>query len=166
MKAFKKIGLILGVLSIAILWCSNALATSVVSVGDEFPQLNVTSQFDKAFSIDATTKRVLFSASKPASNLVGDFLETRTPDWLSQASTLYVADIHKMPRMITRMVALPKMKKLSYDIFLGRTAGALSQLPAQEGCVTIIDVAALKLANIRYACDADSLNQILLNASE
>lgn len=140
--------------------------TNALKVSEIFPDLKIDSQFDKPLAIENTTQQILFAASKSASDILNRFLEKQPDQWLQETHRVYIADIHKMPKMISRMVALPKMKKLPYPIFLGREAGDTAMLPQQEGCITVIYVEIKKVISIDYACSESEINQMLLTAHE
>lgn len=137
-----------------------------LNLSEIFPDLKIDSQFDKPLAIENTTQQVLFAASKSASDILNRFLEKQSDQWLQETHRVYIADIHKMPKMISRMVALPKMKKLPYPIFLGREAGDTAILPQQDGCITAIYLETKKIISIDYACSESEINQMLLTAHE
>ncbi|WP_374326313.1 hypothetical protein [Azonexus sp.] len=129
--------------------------------GDPMPRLQLKDQHDKPASIPADLQQVVFAADKAGSALVTDWLDQQPADWLARTKRVYLADIHKMPGLVTRMFALPKLRDKPYAIVLGREAGDLAMFPARENCVTLLPVTAGKVGEVSHACDANSLQGAL-----
>jgi hypothetical protein len=135
----------------------NIAAQDVLKVGDTLGALPLTDQHDKTLVLTPVVKQIIFAADKSTSTWVGDFLDAKAAAWLAENSSVYVADIHKMPKLISRMIALPKLREKSYSVYLGRTATALSKLPHKEACVTLVGVDALVVTAIEYICSPQEL---------
>lgn len=141
-----------------LLWCllgCSPLTMADLAVGEMFPDIDVLSQHNKSLHIDDTAQHVFFANTKAASTLMTDFLEARSDAWLAEHHAFYLADIHKMPKVISRMVAMPQMRKLGYDIYLGREAGTFAALSAEDGCVTQISLQQRRVTNVRSLCAID-----------
>ena len=90
----------------------------------------------------------LFVADNDAANLAGVLLDSQAASWLSRHQQVYLADIHKMPALIARMVALPRLRDKPYPILLGRDADTLAMLPRQRGCVSVLDIQQQKISAV------------------
>ncbi len=134
---------------------------SPLRAGDSLPALKLNDQHDKPAAIPADLQQVIFAADKAGSALVTDWLDKQPADWLVRTKRVYLADIHKMPGLVTRMFALPKLRDKPYTIVLGREAGELGMFPQREGCVTLLPVTAGKVGEAAYACDAPGLQRAL-----
>lgn len=133
----------------------------ILRAGDPMPRLQLKDQHDKPANIPGDLQQVIFAADKAGSALVTDWLDKQPADWLARTKRVYLADIHKMPGLVTRMFALPKLRDKPYAIVLGREAGDLAMLPARENCVTLLSVTAGKVGEASHACDAKSLQDAL-----
>ncbi len=134
----------------------NAVAQAtprLLGEGDALPAWNLKDQHDKPASVPADTVQILFAADNDASKLITAYLDAKGGNWLKETRRVYVADIHKMPGLITRMLALPKLRDKPYPIALGREEGDLATWPRQKACVTLFPVAAGKLGKPAYACN-------------
>jgi hypothetical protein len=62
-----------------------------------------------------------------------------------------------MPGLITRLVALPRMRERPYRILLVDDATRVAFLPRRAGMVTLIHLDAGRVANVRFLSDAEQL---------
>jgi hypothetical protein len=139
--------------------CSLSALAQVATLrpGDPVPALALKDQHDKPARLPADLKQIVFAGDKAASDLAADWLDAQPADWLARTQRVYLADIHKMPGLVTRLIALPKLRDKRYPIILGREAGELTMFPLREKCVTLLPVAAGKLGKPAFACDAAAL---------
>lgn len=135
-----------------------ALAQNSLQEGAPLPPLNLKDQHDKALDFPSDIQRIIFASDNTAASLVTPFLDTKKANWLKDERTVYLADIHRMPSLVTRMFALPQLREKSYSIGLGREEKELAAWPKQKGCVSVIQVLSGKLHKFTYACDAAALD--------
>ena len=62
------------------------------------------------------TKLVIVAFEKATGTTVNEYLNSKTKYYLQNNHSVYIADIHEMPSIITNMFALPKMKKYKHLI--------------------------------------------------
>lgn len=127
--------------------------------GDPLPVLTLKDQHEKPADIPASTRQLLFAADNGGAGLTTDMLDSLEKDWLSKTQRVYLADIHKMPGIISRMIALPKLREKPYPIVLGREEADLAMFPRKKDCVTVIPVKDGTLGNISFACNAGELRE-------
>lgn len=120
-----------------------------LEVGETFPTVSLQNQFNENFIIDTQTKFVLFSADKAASTLLHENLTSAKikPEDIGAA---YISDISKMPSLITKMVAVPKMKKYNYKLGLDREGTLTKTWPRKDGEITCIELKDTKVMSISY----------------
>lgn len=119
---------------------AGAQTTSTVQVGQRLPALTLKDQHDKPWQMDTDTRLLMFSASRQASNLVQAVLQNLPPDQLTGKNAVYLADMGKMPGIITRTFALPALKKLPYPIGVSTDEATLAAWPRQGDAVTLIEL--------------------------
>jgi len=134
-----------------------AAAQSTLQAGDSVPSLNLKDQHDKPAGIPNGTRQIIFAADNAGASLVTVYLDAQKPSWLRDTQRVYLADIHKMPSLITKMFAMPKLREKPYTIVLGREAADLAMFPRQKECVAVIPVQDGKLGGASYACTAETL---------
>jgi hypothetical protein len=136
----------------------SAFANSL-TVGSELPVLTVKDQFDKEFTIDAKVKTVIFSATKEESNTIKEFLAAKDKDYLINNNIAYVADITGMPSLISKFIAIPKMKDYAFSILLIDEDNKVL-FPVEEDKISIITLENSKVTNIKFIKTAADLAAI------
>ena len=74
-------------------------------------KLRLATQHEQAASPALNARQWLFAADNDAANLAGALLDSQAASWLADTQRVYLADIHKMPALIARMVALPPARQ-------------------------------------------------------
>lgn len=144
-------------LSLGLGWVISVASFAQSPIGMAVKDLSLRDQHDAAFAPVADTQALLIVKSKAASTWVGDYLQAQPANFLTEHKAYYLADIHKMPKLISRMAALPKMKKLPYSVYLGRDAEDLAMFIVNDGCALVAQVADGAIAGVQEACDTQAL---------
>jgi hypothetical protein len=134
---------------------------TIIEEGAALPKLDLTDQHDKPGLIDGSTRILLFAPDRESSKLAHTALEPIGGAGLAKAGAVYVADISRMPGFITRTLALPKMRKYSYPVLLGREDAEIAALPRQTGKITLLRAVGGRVTNITFINSAESLTQAL-----
>lgn len=124
---------------------------AALTVGDELPRLGLEDQHDVAHPIGSDTKLLLFTRDMDSSDLVKEALAEDGAAKLAAAHAVFVADISAMPSIITRIFALPSLRKRPYRMVLDRDGAATERFPAQEGRVTLLHLEERSITRIEYA---------------
>lgn len=135
--------------------------TSPLQAGDSLPALTLTDQHDKPYNLAADTRQILFAADNGGADLVMAEIDRRGATWLKETRRAYLADIHKMPSLVSRLFAMPKLREKAYPIALGREPADLAMFPRKKDCVTLLPIQAGKLGVATYVCDAAALQAAL-----
>lgn len=75
-------------------------------------------QFGDSVMIAPDTRLLLVASSRKAAGVVNETLEEMPEGFLEAHSALYVADVSRMPKMITRMTLVPAMRSAHYRVLL------------------------------------------------
>jgi hypothetical protein len=150
----------------ALLLLPAILPAAPLSVGDPLPALSLVDQHDKPKTISPDTRLVFFSASRDGASLIEDALAGQTGDSLAAAGIVYVADIDGMPPVVSKLVALPQMRKLPYPMLLGHEAEDTAMIPRERGKVTLIEAEGGTVTAIREIDDLAILKQALSAAQD
>lgn len=118
-------------------------------------------QFDRVNSTTEATRFLLFAAHKKTSDFLLVYLDKKDKGYLENNKILYIADIHGMPSLISKMFALPKMRKLSYSILLIQDDKAGKIFPLEENKLTVIKLKANVVQSIKYTLDSEELDKLL-----
>lgn len=127
-----------------------------LSVGDATPTFTINDQFEKSHTIKTDTKTILVAGDKDASTIIRDFLLAKEKGFLEQKQSYYVADISGMPSLISRFIALPKMKKYPFSILLLDDA-TKDKFSKKEGEITVYTIVEGKISTIKYISTATEL---------
>ena len=136
------------------------LFANPLTTGQSLPTLKIKDQFEKEFTIDSNIKTIIFSASKTEGTTIKEFLLTKDKDYLTTTKSAYVADITGMPSLITKFIALPKMKDYPFSVLLVDEANK-GLFPVKEDMISIISLENGKVTDIKYVKTAAELGQIL-----
>lgn len=115
---------------------------SAVTAGD------FTDQHDQIQKLDETTKWILFSPDKESFAHAKSAFERLEIKNAKDKNGFLVSDISAMPKMVTKMFALPKMKKYSFVFALDHTGEATQEWPRNKSELTLIKVDKLKVTEI------------------
>jgi len=137
------------------------LGAAALESGAELPALKLSDQFDKPVVIGPATQVLVFTAEKPASDLVIKVLGSKPKGALESLGLVYVADISAMPAVISRMFALPKLRELPFSVALAREATAVADLPRRAGFATVIHLKSGRITQVRYAQTETQLLQAM-----
>lgn len=89
-----------------------------LKVNDSIGRFSLPNQFDKKVDVNSEAKMIIVTFEKDTSSDVNAFLNSKNRNFLVEHKALYIADISQMPSIITRLFALPKMRKYAYEILL------------------------------------------------
>lgn len=137
----------------------SAIANSL-TVGSDIPTLTVKDQFEKDHTVDANVKTIIFSATKTEGTTIKEFLLTKDKDYLTTNNAVYVADITGMPSLITKFIAMPKMKDYPFSVLLIDEANK-TLFPVKEDMISLISLENGKVTDIKYVKTAEELAQNL-----
>lgn len=106
-----------------------------VEKGSTLEPWTLQDQFEKAHSLDDSTRVLLVARDMDGSKLVKAALAERPKGYLEARHALFLADISRMPALISRLFAVPAMRDYSYPVLLDRDAAIASRYASDEGKV-------------------------------
>ena len=127
-----------------------------LAVGNDLPALKIKDQFEKEHTVDANVKTRIFSASEAGGTTIKDFLLSKDKEFLTTNNAVYVADITGMPSLISKFVALPKMKDYPFAVLLIDEANK-SLMPVKEDMISVISLDNAKITDVKYVKTAEEL---------
>lgn len=111
-----------------------------ISEGSRMPELSIEDQHGKIGVLNQDVKFVVFIADMDAADISHPFFEAKGQSFLDANGIYYIADIHRMPSIISKLFAIPKMQDYNYRLFLIRDDQRGQMFPSEEGKVTVIRV--------------------------
>ena len=130
-----------------------ALSAQVLSVNTPISTLDNYSYETpegRPMKIPHETKLIIVGFEKDTGATVNDFLNTKNKYYLQKNKAIFIADIHAMPSVITKMFALPKMKKYKHLIYLHYGEEFQKNATYKDDKITILRVENRKISNISY----------------
>lgn len=101
-----------------ILMVISSLISSEIKRDDKMRVFVLADQFGTYHTVDRHIKRILVSSQKDISAQMNNFLASKPADYLEKRGAVYIANISKMPSLITKYIAIPKLKKYKHTILL------------------------------------------------
>jgi hypothetical protein len=131
------------VLVSALLISLSSVASFTAITANEFRD-----QHDQVQKLDASTKWILFAPDKESFAFAKVGFEKLEIKNAKDKNGFLVSDISGMPTFVTKMFALPKMKKYSFVLALDRTGEGTKEWPRNKNELTLIKVDQLKVNEI------------------
>ena len=135
-----------------------------LEAGTQLGPWTLTDQFGKSQTLNDQTRVLLVAKDMTASKLVTQALTDQPKGFLAERGILYLADIHGMPAIITRLVALPQMRSYSFPIVLDKDGNIAKRYPTQAKVVTWYQLDHGKVLAERTFSDAKALAEALKQA--
>ncbi len=149
------------VLALGVTQASLAQAPAPVAVGQVLPALSLKDQHDKPWQITPSTRLVMFAAGRKASNVTQAVLQALPKDQLTRKNAVYLADMSKMPGIITRTFAMPALRDMPYQIGVSMDQSTLAAWPRQTDAVTLIELDQRVVKRISYVTTEADLRAAL-----
>jgi len=151
----------------ALLLCaaSSAWAAEPLAVGARLVPFVLADQHEREVPVGAETKLVLFARDMDGGDIAEAALAENGATLLQQAGAVFISDISRMPGLITRIFALPAMRRRAYPMVLDRTGEATAAFPAKEDHVTVLRLDDMTLTTIEFVATADALQALLAPAA-
>lgn len=143
-------------LLIAPAWGAEPLA-----VGDALPALTLRDQHGEEHQVDAAARAVLFTRDMDAGAIVKTALADDGGRMLEAAGAVYVADVSRMPGLVRRMIAIPRMRRRGYRMLLDEEGEATARLPGGDGTATLLVLDARRITAIERHGDPEALRAAL-----
>jgi len=134
-------------ISVAVLSAAPLKVDSPVNVLDGFKYETPTG---REMKIPKKTKLVIAAFEKETGALVNEYLNTQNPFYLPKNNSVFIADINKMPSVITNMFALPKLQKYKHLIYLHYGEQFQNVVPNKEQKITLLRIENSKIKEISF----------------
>ncbi len=80
--------------------------------------LNLKDQNEKAVTVPSSTKTVIFALSKDGAHVCNDYFVTKTPTYLAENNSVFVADVSSAPSLIRSMFIMPGLKEFKHTVLV------------------------------------------------
>ncbi len=133
----------------------------LMNPGEPLSLTEFTDQFGQKAVIPSDTRYLVFSADMDGGKIIRGLAESKGGAFLKENKIAAVGDIHGMPSIIASTIAIPKMKKYDYTMYLIRTSGTGEAFSKKSGQVTVYTLNNLVIEKIEYAATKEDLLALL-----
>nr|WP_232916007.1 hypothetical protein [Pseudomonas syringae] len=137
------------------------LTANALQVGERLSSWTLLDQYDQPYTLNNQAQTLLVARSMDAATLVNAALQDKPKGFLESRHTVFVADIQKMPTIIAKMFAIPKMRDYSYRVMLDRDARIVPQYAGDDDKVLWLQLRDGQLVSQQQFGSADSLRAAL-----
>ena len=140
------------------------LSANQLKVGSALSELNsfkYETPRGRQMRIPKKPNLVIVAFEKDTGALVNEYLSTKGPLYLPKNRSVFIADIHEMPTIITNMFALPKLQKYKHLIYLHYNDKFETVVPHKDKKVTLLHVKDGKIQNISYISTKKELQKAI-----
>lgn len=131
------------------------------AIGDLVDPVVLQDQHGHEHLLGEDVRLVLFARDMDAGDLAAEALEDGGAELLEARHAVYVADIHRMPALVSRLFALPSLRRRGYPVWLDREGRETARLPAEPGKLTLLRLRGLRVTGIDYADSAAAVRAAL-----
>jgi hypothetical protein len=152
--------------AIALLFSLLPLLANALEPGEKLAPWTLLDQHDQAYSLDTGTHILLVARDMDGAKLVKAALGEQPRGYLEARDAVFVADIQRMPALISKLFAIPAMRDYNYRVLLDREGQVASRYPGQEGQVQWLQLEQGVLVSQRAFADAEALMAALERAPQ
>lgn len=107
-------------------------------VGQSVAPLELEDQHGNRTTLKAMPKTLIMAYEKGTGATVNEYLNAQDKGYLKKYNAAFIADISQMPGLVTKLFALPKMRKYIHTVLLIRDEKQGLLFPAQEEKITVM----------------------------
>ncbi|SBS34183.1 hypothetical protein MAQ5080_02798 [Marinomonas aquimarina] len=141
--------------------CASKTVTPSLSMGDSVVLDGIEDQRGHVFDHQTSMQALLFVDGMSAKDLARESLESIDTACMEQGKLVYLADISGMPSLISDLIAIPKMRRYPYPIWLDREGDVSDSLPVREDQVTVLKVNNQVIESVSFAANAAMLTEYI-----
>ena len=130
---------------------------NAAEVGDTLATFTLNDQHDTAFTLDASTRVLLAAGDMDGAKLVKAAVAEQPKGYLEARHAVFVADIQRMPAIISKLFAVPAMRDYSYRVVLDRESRVVPQYAVGKNQVLLLQLDNGKLVQKQSFSDAEAL---------
>ncbi|KXG83493.1 hypothetical protein [Pseudomonas mosselii] len=141
------------------------LLAHAVQTGETLAPWTLLDQYDQPYSLGADTHILLVARDMDGAKLVKAALAEQPKGYLEARGAVFVADIQRMPALISKLFAIPAMRDYSYRVLLDREGRVASRYAGEQGKVLWLSLDNGVLVGQKSYTAADDLKAALDQAS-
>lgn len=140
-----------------------AISAQSLKIGSNIQMLNnydFETPKSRKMKVPQNTQTVLIAFDKDTGALVNEYLSTQNKYFLQRKKAIFIADINKMPTVITNMFALPKLREYKHLIYLHYGERFQNAAPKKADKISVLKFENQKLKSISYITTEEELAKV------
>lgn len=129
--------------------------------GQTVSPIEVNDQFGKHHVLKMMPRTLIMAFDKGTGTTVNEYLAAQDKGYLDKHGAAFIADISQMPRFVTEMFALPKMRKYPHTVLLIEDEEQGLKYPYQEDKITMMTFEGNVLKSIDFVTTAAELKKAI-----
>ena len=158
---FTGVVLVMGIIGLAV----PVAGAEPYDVGDVVQPFSLDTQHGTAVEVGVATQLVLVTHDMDAGKIARAVLEEHTEATLAERGAVYVADISRMPGFVSRLIAIPRMRRRPYPVLLDREGVTAGLFAHEEGKVTVVRLEAGRVTDITLVDSESAVREALAVAT-
>ena len=138
-----------------------SLGAQAIETGQTLEPFTLQDQFEETVTLTESTRILLVASSRKAASVVDEAIKEQPEGYLEARKALYVADISKMPGLVTRMFLIPSMREANYRVLLDRESAVAPEHLKNDGEVLWLRLDNREVLERRTFTDAEELRAAL-----
>lgn len=123
-------------------------------------------QYDQPYTLNDRLQLLLVARDMDGAKLVKAALEGQPKGYLEACEAVFLADVSRMPAIISTFFAVPAMRDYNYRVLLDRESRVASRYPAEAGSVLLLRLDHGVVRETLTFTDAAALRAILESSAE
>lgn len=148
-------------LVLALLVALPAAASAPWAVGDRIEPFALEDQHGVTRRVDEATEVLLVSRDMDGGHVLEQALDGAPEGFLEERRAAYVADVSRMPGLVTRLFAIPSLRRRPYPMLLDRDGTTTARLPTAAGRGTLVFLDGLRITRVLHAATPEELARAL-----
>ncbi|MCU9946778.1 FAD/FMN-containing dehydrogenase [Pseudomonas sp. PDM13] len=151
---------------IAVLLMTLAGLAQAVETGTRLAPWTLLDQYDQPYTLDNGLQLLLVARDMDGAKLVKAALEGKPKGYLEARKAVFLADVSRMPAIISTLFAVPAMRDYSYRVLLDRESRVTPRYSAEPGSVLLLRLDQGVVVESLQFIDSDALQAILESSAE
>jgi hypothetical protein len=127
-----------------------ALGGAALAADEAIEPFALEDQHGVRVEVGAAVRTILLTRDMDGGGIVREALAGLEQAYLDERRAVYVADVSGMPGVVSRLIALPRMRRRPYRVLVDRDGSVSRRLPHVAGKATAIFLDGLRIARVAH----------------